>query len=328
MATRSRSAQFAHVHKVLKRHYKPVQPSAGRAVLEYLLFACCLENAYYDVAEEAFAALVEEYFDWNEIRVSTVRELAEMMARLPNPPAAASRIKRVLQDVFESKYSFDLEDLRKKNLGPAIEKLRKIDGVTNFAVGYVVQSTLGGHAIPVDSGVLRTMRIVELISDENLEVGVIPGLERAITKKKGIEFGSLLHQLGADLTDNPYAPALREILLEIEPRAKARLPRRHRRKRPEPAESPDKPEEGEGKPGKDDPAKAEMETTTGKRKKQPADPKKKPALPKTKPKAQKVPAKKKPPDTKKKAATSKAKSRPGSATKKSATTGLSKRKPR
>ena len=178
------------------------------------------------------------------------------------------------------------------------------------------------------------MHIVELISDEDREAGVIPGLERAITKKKGIEFGSLMHQLGADLTDNPYAPALREILLEIEPRAKARLPRRHRRKRLEPAESPDKPEEGEGKPGKDDPAKAEMETTTGKHKKQPADPKKKPASPKTKPKAQKVPAKKKPPDTKKKAATSKAATtskttpRPGSAAKKSATTGLSKRKPR
>lgn len=294
--------------------------------MEYLLFACCLEDAHYDVAEEAFAALVEEYFDWNEIRVSTVRELAEMMARLPNPPAAASRIKRVLQDVFESRYSFDLEALRKKNLGPAIEKLRKIDGVTNFAVAYVVQSVLGGHAIPVDSGVLRTMHIVELISDKDLEAGVIPGLERAIAKSKGIEFGSLLHQLGADITDDPYASDLREILLEIEPRAKTRFPRRHRRKRSAPAEPSDKPEEGEGKPGKDDPAKAEEETTAGKRKKQPADPKKKPASPKTK--AQKAPAKKKPLTTKKKAATSKAKSRSGSETKKSATTGLSKRKPR
>jgi endonuclease-3 len=242
MAPSSRSAQFTKLHKILKKHYRPVAVDPERPVLEHLLFACCLENARHAAAEEAFAAMVEAFFDWNEIRVSSVRELAEVMARLPDPPAAAGRLKRVLQHVFEESYSFDLEDLRKKNLGPAIDALKKIDGTTPFSVAYVVQAALGGHAIPLDAGSLEVMRILSLATDEDVAGGEVPGLERAIAKSSGVEFASLLQQLGVDFAENPFAPDLREKLLEIDPEAKSRLPKRGARKKTaaeEPAPAPD-----------------------------------------------------------------------------------------
>jgi hypothetical protein len=232
MAPSNRAAQFTKLHKILKKHYRPVAVAPERPVLEHLLFACCLENARHAAAEEAFAAIVEAFFDWNEIRVSSVRELAEVMSRLPDPPAAAGRLKRVLQHVFEESYSFDLEDLRKKNLGPAVDVLKKIDGTTAFSVAYVVQAALGGHAIPLDAGSLEVMRILDLATDEDVAGGVVPGLERAIAKSNGIEFASLLQQLGADFAENPFAPELREKLLEVDPEAKSRLPKRGAKKKP------------------------------------------------------------------------------------------------
>ena len=245
MPSASRTKQFAEVHRILKRHYKPVKPDPERPVLEHLLFACCLEDAHYEGAEETFAALVHTFFDWNEIRVTSIRELTEVMAGLPDPRAAANRLKRVLQGVFEATYSFDLEDRRKKNLGPTVKWLKKIDGTTSFSVAYVVQSALGGHAIPIDSGALETLRLVELISDKDAQAGVVPGLLRAISKAKGIEFGSMLHQLGADFTANPYSPPLRNILFEINPDCADQLPKRRApkpaRKKP-PTEQPEPPE--------------------------------------------------------------------------------------
>lgn len=226
MSAPSRSAQFTKLHKVLKKHYKPVSVSAERPVLEHLVFACLLEDAPYDVAEETFAKMVEEYFDWNEIRVSSVRELTETLARLPDPPAAATRLKQVLQHVFEASYSFDLEGLRKKNLGPAADAIKKIKGATSFGIAYVVQSALGGHSIPLDAGALEVMRILDLATDKEVEERSIAGLERAIAKSKGIEFGSLLHQLGAEFTANPFAAELRNKLLEVDPQAKKRWPKR------------------------------------------------------------------------------------------------------
>ncbi len=157
MGSTSRASQFSKLHKVLAKHYQPV-PVPERPVLEHLLFACCLENAPYPIAEEAFAGLIDIFYDWNEIRVSTIRELAEAMSRLPDPPSAASHLRSVLQDVFEANYTFDLESLKKLNLGPATEAIDKTKGVNSFIASYTVQSALGGHAIPLDSGALGVLQ--------------------------------------------------------------------------------------------------------------------------------------------------------------------------
>ena len=139
MAPSSRTAQLNKVHKVLRKHYQMVSSDPDRTVFEQLVFACCLEDAHYDRAEEAYAALEPNFFDWNEIRVTTIRELSEVMAGLPAPPAAANRVKRVLQSTFEASYSFDLEDLRKQNLGPAVE-WRETDPITGVSLPYASEN--------------------------------------------------------------------------------------------------------------------------------------------------------------------------------------------
>ena len=263
MSSPSRTAQFAKVHKVLKKCYQPVTPNPERPVLEHLLFACCLENAHYDKAEEAYAALVHTFFDWNEIRVTSVKELSEVMSRLPDPTMAARHVKKALQHVFESTYSFDLEEVRKKNLGPAIERLQKIDGASKFARSYVIQAALGGHAIPLDAGALAALRVLNLASDKEVAAGEVTGLERAVAKNKGVEFGSLLHQLSADFVANPYLPALHKTLLAINPDIEAQLPKR-RAKKVEPEAPPPPPAKPAGKP-----AAGEAKAAKGKAKAEP-----------------------------------------------------------
>ena len=226
MTAVSRTAQFAKIHKVLKKHYKPATANPGRSVTEHLIFACCLEDARYEAAEEAFAALVHTFFDWNEVRVTSISELSEIMACLPDPRLAANRIKRVLHAIFEAQFNFDLEDKRKKNLGPTVKWLEGIDGTSRFSVAYIVQAALGGHSIPIDTGTMAVLRLLDAVTDKDVQGGEVPGLERAIAKSKGVEFGSLLHQFGADFSANPYSPAVRGILLEIDPNVQSRLPKR------------------------------------------------------------------------------------------------------
>lgn len=350
MSAPSRSAQFVKLHKVLKKSYTPVVPNADRPVLEHLLYGCCLENAHYEKTDEAYAALVHTFFDWNEIRVTTVKELAEVLGALPDPAAAANRVKRVLQSVFEASYSFDLEDLRKKNLGPAVERLQKITGTTPFTIAYVVQSTLGGHSIPIDAGTAAVMKVMDLMSDKDAEQGVAPGLERAIPKNKGVEFGSMLHQLGADYLANPFLPALHKILVQVDPEVEKRLPKRRAKTqaaeaatevRGSAAASPEP--KGKGR-AKAEPAPAPAEKAATSRKKKAAE-EPAPAVESPKAKAKEKDAKTKDKDpaaaseakpaaTKKPSATKKpaaaeapAEPEPSSA-KRSAAAGLAKRKPR
>lgn len=230
MTGSNRQALIVKTHKVLRKHYEPVTPPADRPLLEHLLYACCLENGRFEQVDEVFAKLEQSYYGWNEVRVTTIAELSEVMAMLPDAPEAARRLKRVLQSVFESHYSFDLEFLKKQNLGKAVEQLEKFTGVTPFAVAYVTQHALGGHAIPLNPSVFEILQLIGVITEAEAAKRRVPGMERAIPKNKGVEFSSLLHQLGVDYAATPHSPRVRALLLEITPDAKDRLPKRTTKK--------------------------------------------------------------------------------------------------
>jgi endonuclease III len=234
MASTNRAAQIIKVIKVVKKHYKPVEVPKDRNVLEHVVFAALAENSNYDDAEKVFAALKSDYFDWNEVRVSSIRELTDVMKSLNDAEDAATRVKRVLQSVFETHYTFDLDPLKKQNLGAAVKQIEKFHGSTPFSVAFVTQHGLGGHSIPVNQGLLEAMRVVGVVSDAEAAKGTVPGLERAVPKTKGSELSGLLHQLGVELFRSPMGPTIRKILLEIDPSCKDRLPKRSLKKTDEP----------------------------------------------------------------------------------------------
>ena len=230
----NRSGLYTKIHKVLKKHYKPVAPNTRLPLMQQLLYGCCLENAPADAADRALAALENDYYDWNEVRVSTATELSESMHMLPDPLEAGNRVRQILQSVFETNYSFDIEKLKKENIGAAVKKLQKLKGVTPFSVAYVTQMTLSGHSIPVGSGALEAIYVVGAISEKEKAKYQVPGIERAIPKNRGVEFGSMLNQLGAELVRAPHGASIKKILLEIAPDAKERLPKRKSSKAEEP----------------------------------------------------------------------------------------------
>jgi len=198
----NRAAKYEVLHKSLKKHYKPIQEPGERTVLEHLVYACCLEDARYEQADEAFAKLQQAYFDWNEVRVTTVVELGEALGSLPNPTQAGHRIKRCLQSLFEARYQYDIEDMKKANLGKATEELTAWKGVSPFVLAYVSQNALGGHFIPADTMTLDTLVQADIMTESEAEKKVLPGIERAITKTKGAEFSSLLHQFAVEFQHN------------------------------------------------------------------------------------------------------------------------------
>jgi len=265
MATPNRATIFNKLQKALKKHFKPLEP-ASRTLLEQAIFACCLENSHYSAAEEGFRTLAATYFDWNEVRVTTTKELAELLRGLGDPEGAAGNVRRVLQTVFETTYSFDIDLFKKGGQGQAIKRLEKIEGMTPFVLGYLTQISLGGHAIPIDRGTLDVLWIVGAISDQEHQKHQVPGLERLVPKAKGVEFASLLHQLGAEFVMNPHGTNLQKILLEIASDAKTRFPKRGSKRppvadipAPEPKRkaAPPKLAPPKGAPPKSEPAKPE-----------------------------------------------------------------------
>lgn len=221
-----RGTLIPKLHKVLKANYKPVATDTSRPILDQVLVACCLENAPADVAEKAFARLVETYFDLNEIRVTTVAELAEILHDLPDPSRAALSLRRALQGVFESTYSYSLDHARKHSLAHGIKVLEGLRGVPPFVVQHVAATALGGHVVPLDKGALSALWLSGLITRQEYDSGKVSGIERTISKKAGVEFSSLLHQFGIDVLTNLHGATVRKVALAVNPAAKDRFPKR------------------------------------------------------------------------------------------------------
>jgi endonuclease III len=235
----NRAAKYEQLYKSLKKHFKPLPEVGERTVLEHLIYACCLEEARADQADEAFAKLQQAYFDWNEVRVTTVIELGEALNSLPNPTQAGHRIKRCLQSLFEGRYQYDIDDLKKANLGKATDEITAWKGVTPFILNYISQNALGGHAIPADTITLDCMVQAEIMTEAEAEKKCLPGIERAITKSKGGEFASLLHQFAIEFHQNPKSPLALAVFkdLGVTPKPKAKAPEKDKSAASKPAKS-------------------------------------------------------------------------------------------
>ncbi|MDR2172357.1 MAG: hypothetical protein LBP59_19605 [Planctomycetaceae bacterium] len=210
------------LQKSLHRRYKWQSELPDRTVLEHLVYAALLENAPAEIATTAYEILESYFIDWNEVRVATTQELAEIITILPDPTAAAERVRKALRGVFEKTYMFDLEELRKKgkSLSQAIAFLKSLGTLSQFMADYVTQFALGGHVIPLDESALRIFRMLDLaqVNKERTEE-YVPGIERAVPKKNGIVFTMELHNyafllrtaLDSNQTPNEYLSVLKNI---------------------------------------------------------------------------------------------------------------------
>lgn len=209
---------LAHAQAVLKKRFPLpalAADEAPRPLLEELLFAICREGSTTHDAEAAYARLRKAFVDWNEVRVSTVQEVADALRPLPHAAPRAGWIIGVLHAVFEMNYSYDLGDMEKKGLKQAArqvsryfndndlkklglkqaaKQIARFKQVNDFAVAWVVQRSLGGHAVPLDGPTVRVLQrlgVVDEVDPDDLE-SLRGGIEHVIPKVRGPEFTELM----------------------------------------------------------------------------------------------------------------------------------------
>lgn len=192
--TTNKQRVLAHLFAAAKKHCDPAEAQT-RPVLEQVLYAICREGTTRDRADRAFRNLQERFFDWNEIRVSSVREVEEALAELPQAEARAQRLISFLQEVFETTFSFDLELLHKKGLKQAAKYLSKYEALkgNDFVVAWVIQRSLGGHALPLDGPTRRVLKRLGLTdAEENDTEALRSSLEHLVPKARGPLFTELV----------------------------------------------------------------------------------------------------------------------------------------
>jgi endonuclease-3 len=168
----------------------------NRPVLEQFLYALCREGVTRDKADRAYGFLRQRFFDWNEVRVSSARELEEAFAGFPDRETRAQRLIDFLQEVFETTFSFDLDPLHKKGLKQAAKQLARYQAANDYTVAWVMQQSLGGHAIPLDTPTLRVLRRLGLLETDTGDPEALrSSIEHLVPKIRGPLFNEVVSAL-------------------------------------------------------------------------------------------------------------------------------------
>jgi endonuclease-3 len=199
MATQSKTQFLTNVYTLLKRRYKPKadRNTSKHSVLRAVVYGICHEDTTREQANQALSRFNDEFFDWNEIRVSSLEEIQESLAGIPGPEQKALRIRRFLRQVFNRTYGFNLDALAKKPLKEAVKVLKTYEAMeSDYVTATVIQQALSGHAIPIDN---EARRVLERLGISESEVPALRAIvERAIPKNRGAEFLDLIEDLAND----------------------------------------------------------------------------------------------------------------------------------
>jgi endonuclease III len=209
MASPSKTRLLNDVYTLLKRRYK-LEPRGPRlTILEAVIYGICHEGSTREQANQALSRFKDHFYDWNEVRVSPLQEIRDVLAGFPDAMARAAAIRRFLRQLFEKTYGFNLEALTKKPLKDALKALGGFEALkSDFVQATVIQQALGGHAIPVDVSMRRALARLGIAEAEAEPASLRAMLERVVPKNRGADFGDLMEELSHDtcVAGNPDCP--------------------------------------------------------------------------------------------------------------------------
>ena len=209
MATMSKAQFLTEVQTLLKERYKLEPGPEKLSILEAVVFAICHEDATRGEAVRVLNHFKANFFDWNEVRVTSLDEIQSVFKMHDKPEARAFQIRRFLRQLFEKTYGFSLDALLKKPQKESIKSLEEYEVFgSDYVMATVTRLALAGHAIPVDAPAIRALTRLGVVEDEVDVATNRATLERVVPKNRGAEFGDLIDELAHDtcLPGEPDCP--------------------------------------------------------------------------------------------------------------------------
>ena len=186
------------VHELYRR-LKAKYPKAKKIIYDEpadaLVYAIVGENMSEPATESAIRKFCDYFIDLNDLRVSRAEEIVEVLGKdTPVTKDIALTITMALRAVFGKYNSVSLKALKKIGKRPAKQILEKMDGVSRFAVNYLLLTSLHGHAIPLTKRMIEYVRSNKLVHADADEQQIEGFLAKQIPAESAYEFYALLRR--------------------------------------------------------------------------------------------------------------------------------------
>jgi len=187
------SKKIQKLHKSLSRKYPKVQQVIHDEPTDAIIYAIICSRLDEKTTESAIKRFSDYFIDLNDLRVSRIEEIVEMLGEdTIVTRAVASTITTVLRAIFNLYHKVSLEALKKTGKRPARQILEKLEGSSRFVVDYCMLTSLQGHAVPLTDCMIEYLKSKELVYPDADEQQIGGFLAKQISAKKGYEFYALL----------------------------------------------------------------------------------------------------------------------------------------
>jgi endonuclease III len=186
-------ARLQKLYRGMKRAHPKAQKAIHDDPIEALIFGIVNEHASETATERAMKGFRETFVDWNDLRVSRVEEIVEILQDdNAKNRATAFALLTALRAVFDEYHTLSLQTLKKIGKRPAKQAIEALDGVGHFVVSYCMLTALQGHAIPLTEGMMTYLKRNEIVDPEADARDIEGFLTRQVAAKNAYEFYSLL----------------------------------------------------------------------------------------------------------------------------------------
>jgi len=136
------------------RRTRPPEP------LEEFILGVLEDGGTFAGAQSALRGLRDEFVDWNELRVSQLRDIAGVITALQVPNEKAQGLKSILQVTFRERPELSLEQLYEKRLSRAEAEqfLTRFPAVSTHAKDRLMLLCMGMDRLPVNGEMLRVAK--------------------------------------------------------------------------------------------------------------------------------------------------------------------------
>jgi len=158
---------LASLVKKLVTRFKPEEPPATDPVVQ-LVLSFLNWNTSTRKAEDAYDALLTEFVDINELRVSGIDQILDIIGHdYPEARPRIIRLKQALHEVFVREHALGFASALAQGKKEQRVYLDTLPGITPYVAAQVMLVSFNGHAMPVDEK-LRMMLEREGCIDEGL----------------------------------------------------------------------------------------------------------------------------------------------------------------
>ena len=192
------SAQYEEKIKSLVASKAKNVPARRTDRIVLLVEGIMAEDTTPAKASLAISALAEEFVDFNELRVSPVRDIVEVLGEdFPSVRAKANAVTGALQVIFDHANSLSMDYLAKMTKREVRSILREKIGLSPYAESVLTLFGFGGHAIPVDNLLLEALKLDGYIHPDSDLPDLQGFLERIAPGKDAMSWHEALRDYAA-----------------------------------------------------------------------------------------------------------------------------------